>query len=205
MAWNNIPGHSGFLPVYEEFVRSARPGAVAVEVGVALGHSIAFLARAALDAKKPIEIWAVDPWAGVARNGEQQHFLGGKPCPGDFTLFLEMMRACAREELEHVRVIRAESLRAARLFPRASCDLVLIDAAHDYDSVMADIGAWLPTVKPGGILAGDDHEPNYPGVERACRKWFGDGYEVRGTTWVLKVRAEHVDEAIRSSSVEASA
>ena len=205
MAWNNIPGHSGFLPIYEEFVRNAQPGAVAVEVGVALGHSIAYLARVALESRKPIEIWAVDPWAGVARNGEQQHFLGGKPCPGDFTLFLEMMRTHAREELELVRVLRLESLRGAQVFEPASCDLVLIDGAHDYDSVDADIGAWLPTVKPGGILAGDDHEPNYPGVERACRKWFGSDYEVRGTTWVLKVGAEHHEKAAARSTAEASA
>jgi Methyltransferase domain len=195
MPWNDIPGHSGFLPLYEEFVKNAEPGAVVVEVGVALGHSVAYLARKTLDARKSIQIWAVDPWAGVARNGEQQHFLGGQPCPGDFTLFLEMMRTHAREELELVRVLRTESQTGARLFPPASCDLVLIDAAHDYDSVDADIQAWLPTVKVGGILAGDDHEPNYPGVEKACRKWFGDGYEVQGTTWVLKVGAGHLEMA----------
>jgi Methyltransferase domain len=204
MAWNNIPGHSGFLPLYEEFVKNAEPGAVAVEVGVALGHSIAFLARRALDARKPIEIWGVDPWSGVARNGEQQHFLGGKPCPGDFTLFLEMMRTHAREELESLRLLRVESQRAARVFPRASCDLVLIDAAHDFDSVDADIQAWLPAVKPGGILAGDDHEPNYAGVEKACRKWFGSDYEVRGTTWILKVGVEHLEKATARSAVDLS-
>ncbi|HEY1696533.1 MAG TPA: class I SAM-dependent methyltransferase [Polyangiaceae bacterium] len=189
MSWDNIPGHSGFLPLYDEFVRTAPPGAVAVEVGVALGHSIAFLARRVLEARKPIEVWAVDPWAGVARNGEQQHFLGARPCPGDFTLFLEMMRTYAREELEIVRVLRLDSHRGAQVFAPGSCDLVLIDAAHDYDSVDADIRAWLPAVKAGGILAGDDHEPNYPGVEKACRKWFGDDYEVRGTTWVKRIAA----------------
>ena len=30
---------------------------------------------------------------------------------------------------------------------------------HDYDSLKADIQAWLPNVKPGGWLSRDDYEP----------------------------------------------
>jgi hypothetical protein len=183
MSWADIPGFSGFTWLYDDVVSRLEPGAVIVEVGVALGHSIAYLARKVIDSGKDIQIWAVDPWAGVARNGEQQAVLGGK-ARGDFDLFLRTMMIHAPDELEILRVVRAPSVRAARLFRDESVDLVLIDAAHDAPSVSDDIEVWRSKIRPGGILAGDDHEPTYPGVQLGCRTCFGiAGYEVTGSTW----------------------
>ena len=51
---------------------------------------------------------------------------------------------------------------------------VYIDALHDYDSVKADIAAWWPQVKPGGVLAGHDFHSGNPetaGVARAVREF----------------------------------
>lgn len=186
MSWADIPGYSGFLFLYDEFVKEAPEGAIVVEVGVALGHSIAYLSRKVLDSGKNIEVWAVDPFAGEARNGEQQAVLGEKSA-GDFNLFLTMMTTHAPEELEIVRVLRTTSDRACRLFSEESVDLVLIDAAHDEVSVSFDIDSWIGRVRLGGILAGDDHEPNYPGVEKACRSRFGATYQVKGSTWWTRI------------------
>src|SRR5690349_21843916 len=131
MSYIDIPGYSGFLPLYDEAVQVFGDGAIFVEVGVALGHSVAYLARRVIDAgHKNTEIWAVDPWGGYARNGEQQAQLGADGTPGDFTLFLEQMAKNAPEELERIRVIRCASVRAARLFRQHSVDMVLIDGAH---------------------------------------------------------------------------
>jgi predicted O-methyltransferase YrrM len=183
MSYAEIPGYSGFLWLYDDFVKTSAGGEVVVEVGVALGHSIAHLARRALDAGRPIEIWAVDPWGGYARNGEQQEKLGDAR-RGDFSLFLDMMTKHAPDELDMLRVVRADSVRAARLFRKHSVDLVMIDAAHDEASVAADIEIWQSRVRPGGLLAGDDHEPHYPGVQAACLQAFGpSGYSVTGSTW----------------------
>lgn len=57
-----------------------------------------------------------------------------------------------------VRFIVLPSVEAARLIEDQSVDLVFIDAAHDYDSVKADILAWAPKVKPTGIIAGHDYD-----------------------------------------------
>jgi hypothetical protein len=38
------------------------------------------------------------------------------------------------------------------------------------------------------VLAGDDHEPNYPGVQLACVALFGEDYEVEGTAWFKRTR-----------------
>lgn len=56
-------------------------------------------------------------------------------------------------------VKRMLSLDAAKLFADEgrSFDCVYLDAAHDYDSVVADISAWYPRVRHGGVLAGHDY------------------------------------------------
>jgi cephalosporin hydroxylase len=186
MSYDQIPGYSGFLPLYRDAVAHFPSGSVFVEVGVALGHSIAYLARQVIDSGKDIQVWAVDPWAGVARNGEQQEALGAKTT-GDMCLFIEQMAKHAPSELEVIRIVRAESSRAARLFRTAH--MVMIDAAHDYDSVKRDIETWWPIMAYGGWLCGDDYESNYPGVERAVREYFGrspDEVEVHGTSWMVR-------------------
>ena len=58
-------------------------------------------------------------------------------------------------------------------------DSVYIDADHCYPAVRADIAAWLPKVRPGGIIAGHDFWPEkFPGVCRAVHEAFGPtGFE----------------------------
>jgi len=184
MSWRDIPGHSNFLCLYEREAILADDGFIFVEVGVALGHSIAFLARQVLDAGKVGRIHAVDPWAGVARNGEQQT----ANSPDDYQLYLDMMKQHASEELGRISDCRMTSVGASGLFQNHSVDMVLIDGAHDYDSVKQDILAWWPKVKPGGILAGDDHEAAYPGVEKACKELFGTDYIAKNRYWEKRIK-----------------
>ena len=53
--------------------------------------------------------------------------------------------------------MRQFSLEAAEAFPDGSLDFVYIDAAHDHASVAADVAAWWPKLRTGGLLAGDDY------------------------------------------------
>jgi predicted O-methyltransferase YrrM len=43
-------------------------------------------------------------------------------------------------------------------FKDNSIDLVIIDLAHEYEAVKNDIEVWLPKVKTGGYIIGDDYE-----------------------------------------------
>lgn len=186
MTYADIPGYSGFLHLYDAAVEHFGDGAVFVEVGVALGHSVAYLARKVIDAgHKNTRIYAVDPWAGYARNGEQQAALGADGTPGDFGLFCRQMLDNAPEEFERISVLRLTSVDgAAAMFDLEKLSMVLIDGAHDRDSVVVDITAWRLCMPPGSWMCGDDHEPTYPGVQQACESVFGAGnYEVIGTSW----------------------
>ncbi len=67
-----------------------------------------------------------------------------------------------------VKLLIADSVSAAQLFADESLQWVHLDARHDYDSVVADIAAWLPKVCNGGWLSGDDYDPvKWPGVVAA--------------------------------------
>jgi len=180
VSYQNIPGRNVMRPIYELALANTRPNGVWVEVGVALGRGIAEMARILIDAKRhDVKLFAVDPWGGYARNGEQAAWAEAEG--GDWALFLKHMQANAPEELRRIHVIRADSV-AASMALRDPLDLVILDADHTEHAVTEDIGAWLPLVRPGGIIGGDDHsEQHFPGVRKACEKFFGPapaGYSV---------------------------
>jgi predicted O-methyltransferase YrrM len=80
--------------------------------------------------------------------------------------------------------LKMTSLEAAKYFNDGEVDFVFIDGAHDYDNVKADIAAWLPKLKPDGILAGHDYCANYPGVIKAVKE-AGFDYYLMGDVWIM--------------------
>lgn len=76
------------------------------------------------------------------------------------------------------RIIHADSVKAADQVADASLDFVFIDADHSYEGCKADIEAWVPKLKPGGLLCGHDFaHPDFPGwgVEQAVRDFAAAG------------------------------
>jgi hypothetical protein len=67
-------------------------------------------------------------------------------------------------------------------------DLVFLDGDHTYEGLMADINAWLPLVRIGGILCGHDFGEQFPGVAKAVTIALGmDGWSVIGNVWWKEV------------------
>jgi predicted O-methyltransferase YrrM len=63
-----------------------------------------------------------------------------------------------------IRVLRSNTAEAASQFADDSVDLIFHDASHDCESVVADLEAWYPKLKPGGWLFCDDYEEAWKGV-----------------------------------------
>lgn len=68
----------------------------------------------------------------------------------------ERMFISRTKDIKNIVKIRKTSVEAAKDFEDGSLDAVYIDAEHDEENVRADIRAWRPKIKRGGILSGHD-------------------------------------------------
>jgi predicted O-methyltransferase YrrM len=54
------------------------------------------------------------------------------------------------------RPLRMTSLEAAAQYEDNSIDFLMLDGSHETEDVIADIKAFLPKMKDGGVMTGDD-------------------------------------------------
>lgn len=81
---------------------------------------------------------------------------------------------------DRVITYRSDSSAFAPRMQDASLDILLIDAAHDYNGVKRDIEAWWSKVKPGGVIifhdyanehGGQKHHYSHYEVKQAVDEW----------------------------------
>lgn len=163
-----------------EHLAQTGPGVVA-EIGVWRGE----LSERLLQLPALTQLLMVDPWEpSVLQTGEGRWFVCG---PGNTTVEMEESYGYAQKVATRAGgracIIRRPSVDAAQDVPDGSLAAVLIDAQHFTDQVIADIRAWLPKLRPGGLIVGDDYGDYYPGVQRGVEAVFGAAHRVLGQTW----------------------
>ncbi len=192
MSWEQIRGWYDFETIYAEAIAAASDSDTLVEVGVAYGKSLAHLARMAIDAGKQCRIIGVDPWESVWGYWDDLSILVEKEGGARQAFEAEMARY-AYEERKRVDIWQETSTVAAARWhnkpaKHGPISFVWIDAVHDKPHVLEDIAAWMPLIRPGGMIGGHDHTPSFPGVEEAVREVFGEGgYEIRGSSWLKRL------------------
>jgi hypothetical protein len=164
---DTIPGWFDFHALYGEQVRRARSGAVLVEVGCWLGRSLAYLGQAVRASGKALDVYGVEHGRGSEEHCDQMAPAGGTVVG----LLARNLLECGVSDV--VSLIVAPSTRAARLFAPGTVEFAFIDAGHDYQSVLSDLAAWWPRIRPGGALAGHDYSSEWPGVVKAVHDFFG--------------------------------
>ncbi|HEV7682567.1 MAG TPA: class I SAM-dependent methyltransferase [Pyrinomonadaceae bacterium] len=170
MHWQEIDGWFEWRSAQEEAVDFFPEGSCFVEVGTYLGRSICSLGEVIEQSGKSFSLIGIDTCRGSGPEGpRRKNYHGAAVAQGGGTFagaLHQNVLACGYGET--ITLIIADSLRASGLFPDASVDWVHLDARHDYDSVRKDIQAWLPKLKHGGWLSGDDYdEVKWPEVVRA--------------------------------------
>lgn len=83
--------------------------------------------------------------------------------------------------------LRMSSMEAVKNIPDGSLDFVFIDAIHLYEYVKEDIEQWLPKVRKGGILAGDDYKERHAVPIRAAIRDTIKDVSVIGKVWYYNV------------------
>ena len=144
--------------VYDYLISKTKPGGSFLELGAWLGRSTAYL----IDNAPNLNITVIDSWKGSDSELETNHKLA--KTTDIFSLFKENM---GNRKFNFFKG-RAENL--VENFENESFDTIFIDLDHSYESVKKDIELWLPKVKAGGILAGDDYRVTTPGVIDAVKE-----------------------------------
>jgi len=159
------------------------------EIGSYRGVNAMFLL-----ARRPrLRLTMVDPWAATPHYSEKGGAIGREMADDADGIYREAM---LRTEFAGGRrtVLRMTSLEAARWVPDGEFDMVFLDGDHTYKAVHKDLPAWLPKVKPGGLLCGHDFRNDPPtfGVRSAVLRFAAlNGLEVklakRTSCWFIKV------------------
>jgi SAM-dependent methyltransferase len=151
-----------------------------VEVGCWLGRSTSFIAR--LCRARGALLTCVDTWAGSSDrfDAAYRERLAERDIAAEFQAHLLALGVA-------VDLRREPSFVVAQSFAGESVDLVFLDGSHDHAAIVADLAAWRPALRAGGILAGHDFDERHPGVvvavEAAAREHGCALHRGPGSLW----------------------
>ena len=154
-ASKDIEGWFNHQAAYDYLLANMPEDGTFVELGAWLGKSSAYLC----DKATHQNITIIDSWKGSPNELTTTHKLATEV--DIYDLFVDNMGE------RKYNVIKGESKVAAKMFLDESLDVVFIDLTHTCEAVKEDIKLWLPKVKKGGFIAGDDYHENWKGVIQA--------------------------------------
>lgn len=172
-----VPPHDGRF-ARAEFVSSLiKPGVVGAEIGVCMG----VFAYHVLLANEPSKLYLIDPWEYGLQTDVELDPTPEKQKARDY----QYEHVCqVFDPFSNVEIVRMKSEDAAILFDDEYFDYVYIDGEHSYAAVLRDLTNYLPKIKVGGYLIGDDY--GWTGIMPAVQEflamhqgelfWLGDPY-----------------------------
>lgn len=169
--YKKLEGWAAFEDLYRVVADKAKGHETFVEVGSWLGRSAALMGVELIRQEKPVKFFCVDPWFDGGPDLRDTKYYK-QLSKGVYETFLENIKPVADRMGANFIPLRMTSLEAAAQFEDNSVDFIMLDGDHSYEAVHADIEAWLPKMRQGGIMAGDDYL--WPGVEKAADEQFGE-------------------------------
>ena len=172
MTWNKPCNAATYRAATIDELMSER-AAIVVEVGVYSGA----LSRLINAIPGVSQLTIVDPWRAPYGKFDQAHM----------DTIAEGVKAWAADFPNNVRVMRIPSHEAAPLFDDESINFWHTDGDHAYEMVKLDIESWLPKVRTGCLLTGDNYESS--GVSQAVdellpRRWLPE--RAKGRLWCAR-------------------
>ena len=153
-----------YQDMYSAMVKRFPSGSHFVEIGAWKGRSAAYMGVEIINSGKNILFDTIDTFQGSIEHQDNDVIVQRKL----FDVFSENTKPVAHA----IRPVVNDSVTAASTYADASIDFVFIDGDHTYVGVKKDIIAWLPKVKPGGIIAGHDYASWFPDTMRGIEECF---------------------------------
>lgn len=169
---------------------------VIIEVGTWKGKSAIMMGNICRDQGfKNASIVTVDTWLGAPEfwthglNGIERDLFRVNGYPSVFYTFTKNVKQQGLESI--IAPFPISSIQGAHVltYYQVKADLIYVDAAHEYDAVLADLRAYLPLLKHTGVLCGDDYSNAWPGVMKAVNQFAQETnmiLTVTGVVWSLK-------------------
>ena len=167
-----------------------------VEVGSWKGQSSCAFAKRLKSLGDGHRLVCIDTWLGAPEFwtwGLLDRSRGGslRPRFGLPTVYYTFLANVFRQGLQGVVApLPISSVQGAQVLAHYGCaaDAVYVDGAHEHDAVLADLNAYWPLVRPGGVIFGDDYCAEWPGVVAAVEAFAAArrlSVEVRGIVWFV--------------------
>lgn len=155
--WTSVDGwfSDHDAATYSRLLKALAPGETIVEIGTHKGRSAVFAASFRPDCR----LHCVDIW-------------------DDDDIYQQFQKNAAG--YSNITHNRTTSVKAAKTF-KGCAGVVFVDGNHNYESVLADIKAWLPHLRAGGIICGHDYQYD-ESVKRAVAELLPE-HQSEGNVW----------------------
>jgi len=167
--------------VISELIKNKLHNNLGAEIGVWKGQTTEYL----LKRFKGLKIHCIDPYK-IYPHYAIYHSLGEYSTQTGMNRLYGKVRSRLKKFGNRCIWSRKESIVAVKQVKENSLDFVFIDANYGYEYVKEDIRAWLPKVRIGGVIIGQNIDSNKDSplsVQRAVEHYFGKDYRVMSRRW----------------------
>jgi predicted O-methyltransferase YrrM len=178
--YHSLEGWFNMEQQYLELLDATPEGGTFVELGCYKGKSTSFIGVEIHKRKRDINFFAVDSFQGATNStdaNEIKAYEGISEIEESYTYNVSLIG-------NKIKTIVSLTDEAAQYFEDGSVDVIFVDGGHSYEVVKSDILAWLPKMKPNGIMAGHDYTA-WEGVNKAVTEVFGTPHKVENDCWFI--------------------
>lgn len=186
-SYKDIMGWFDFQDIYDLAVEKGKDGDEFLEVGCFMGKSTAYLLQKIKESGKDIKVCVIDIFQPECEHHNDLIKDNNDKGENLYKIFKSNLDSLG---LSVHKLIKGKSQEnyVINSFLDNQFSMIFIDAAHDYESVKADLNNFYPKLKSGGMFAGHDYGEKSCGVGKAVDEFVKEHnlkLDVMTASWIL--------------------